>query len=1000
MTRLVSILLTSLFIASCGGGGSGPVAISVPNPTNISVSTNVVSNSFVSALVDIAEDKQIDINEAYEAFQWVDAHPNFDPSTLADVNIVIDGQTMTLEQGYYALKGFKQRYYDGKESLWSMAANQGQFDDESAEYLAIQDIVDYDLTLSEQEKLELYTNQGQDQNVIVKKTIASSTTTATEISDPVNTDVVTTRTETIENDNGSVTTNVYSVTTTTAVVTTTVYTTVTPIAVYTWSDGSTTQESGQGTTTSEATQESTTSTSEVLASTSTTAHITDTYVANVEEQTVTQGDDVVTTATTTRTETENTDDATVTRTYQVVTTTTRTPTHTTTTLTPKTVTVWSDGTETFVLGTPVTETVTTWAESSTSEETLVATNSVPIGSQFLTDEYNLTALDQINASYAYDRGYTGDGVVVGIIDSGIDTDHEDLDSDRFSTINYRFAGTEDDNGHGTHVAGIIASTKNDSGIHGVAYDADVISIKLCFAGGNCSASYFDEAMIQLSNQGVTVANLSANTSTNMLTQIGDTDAYYIQGQSSMDGVADGTLLNYQTAVDNGMIIVNSAGNYGLDYPMMPSHYATRVDENGELYLNGQWLIVGAVDSNNNIASWSNKAGHICSNVTYTDGVATGCDDTFNTKDFFVVAPGVNILSTANGGGTTTMSGTSMAAPYVTGSIAVLKQAWPQLEPEQLVGLITSTAQDLGDPGVDSVYGHGLVDLNEATKPQGDIVAVQPSGNISQVSGGIVGDSSLSGLDDIAGLSSIMVFDSYQRDYYVDDNNFTQFEIVERSLTSSFAGYEHMETLTGDGMTFAMSNSGDDWQYGHIVEHSDNLDVTYNVGMVNQDGSLYGSSFQGLFAIDSSQTQFVGMDMTYSITDSWNWIGSYHRGFSQINSARDSYITGSTDIQSQTWYAGVSYAKNNDSFDLKFGEQLGIVQGSINYNLPTSYDWQTDTTEFTSGTTSAQSSQTPKVIELAYNKQLTQSWNFNTNSRYTFVGNDNILTANIGVEYTW
>jgi uncharacterized protein YaiE (UPF0345 family) len=143
-----------------------------------------------------------------------------------------------------------------------------------------------------------------------------------------------------------------------------------------------------------------------------------------------------------------------------------------------------------------------------------------------------------------------------------------------------------------------------------------------------------------------------------------------------------------------------------------------------------------------------------------------------------------------------------------------------------------------------------------------------------------------------------------------------------------------------------------------------------------------------------------MDMTYSITDSWNWIGSYHRGFSQINSARDSYITGSTDIQSQTWYAGVSYAKNNDSFDLKFGEQLGIVQGSINYNLPTSYDWQTDTTEFTSGSASAQSSQTPKVIELAYNKQLTQSWNFNTNSRYTFVGNDNILTANIGVEYTW
>ena len=85
---------------------------------------------------------------------------------------MIDGQTMTLEQGYYALKGFKQRYYDGKESLWSMAANQGQFDDESQEYLEMLETVEYDQTLSDQEKMNLYKNQGQSQNVIVKKTVS------------------------------------------------------------------------------------------------------------------------------------------------------------------------------------------------------------------------------------------------------------------------------------------------------------------------------------------------------------------------------------------------------------------------------------------------------------------------------------------------------------------------------------------------------------------------------------------------------------------------------------------------------------------------------------------------------------------------------------------------------------------------------------------------------------------------------------------------------------
>lgn len=1000
MIRLVSILALSLFLTNCGGGGGGPVSISVPNPTNISVSTDVVSNSFISRLVDIADDKQIDIQEAYTAFQWVDNHPNFDPSSLANVNIIIDGQTMTLEQGYYALKGFKSRYYDGKESLWSTAANQGQFDDESDQYLEMLEIGEYDQTLSNEEKMNLYKNQGQNQNVIVKKTIGQTVTTSSEVSDPIATDVITTRTETVDNDNGSTTTNVYEITTTTTVVTTTVYTTTTPTVTYTWLDGTTTQELGDATVTSESTDSSSESVSETLASTSTTAYVTDTYVVNVEEQTVVVGDEEVTTATTTRTETETTDDGVTTRTYQVTTVTTRTPTHTTTTLTPKTITEWSDGTETYVLGTPVTETVTQWAETTDSSEVLVATNTVPLGQDFITDEYSRTALSQINASYAYDRGWTGDGVIVGMVDSGIDTDHEDFDSDRFSTINYRFAGTEDDNGHGTHVAGIIAATKNDIGTHGVAYDADLISIKLCFAGGNCSASYFDEAMKELSIRGVTVANLSANTSTILLTQIGNTDAYYLPGQSSYDGIADATLLNYQTAIDNGMIIVNSAGNYGLDYPMMPSHYATRVDENGDLYLNGQWLIVGAVDSNNQIASWSNKAGHICSNVVYTDGLATGCNDTFNTMDFFVVAPGVNILSTANGGGTTTMSGTSMAAPYVTGSIAVLKQAWPQLEPEQLVGLITSTAQDLGEPGVDAVYGHGLVDLNEATKPQGDIVAVQPSGAISAISGGIVGDSSMSGLDNLSGISSIVVMDAFDRDYYVDDDNFTAFQMMDKPLGNQYINYEPMETLYGDNIKFSMSQNGDDWQYGQSIEHTEKLNVMYNIGHIKQNDAVLGSSFQGSFAVDSSTTNYIGADINYSFNQTWTWIGSYMRGYSDVQSADDSYITGSSNLQSQSWYVGMSYSHKQTDFSFKIGEQLSVVDGSLNYSLPTKYDWTNGTTQFTNSSASAKSSQVPKVVELAYSKDITQSWNLTTSSRYTFNENDSILTANIGVGYTW
>ena len=78
----------------------------------------------------------------------------------------------------------------------------------------------------------------------------------------------------------------------------------------------------------------------------------------------------------------------------------------------------------------------------------------------------------------------------------------------------------------------------------------------------------------------------------------------------------------------------------------------------------------------------------------------------------------------------------------------------------------------------------------------------------------------------------------------------------------------------------------------------------------------------------------------------------------------------------------------------------MVQGSIDYTLPVSYDWISNTTDFATGSASAKSTQVPKVLEMAYTKSITKDWTLNTSSRYTFNENDNILTANIGVAYTW
>ena len=990
MTRLVSILLTSLFIASCGGGGSGPVPISVPDTTNISVSTNVVANSFLSAIVDIAQDKQIDINEAYSAFQWVENNPNFDPSSLANVNIVIDGETMTLEEGYYALKGFKQRYYDGKESLWSMAANQGQFDDASQEYLEIEQIGAYDAELTSEEKLDLYKQQGQDQKVIVKKTTSSTTATDTQTSDPVDESTVTQRTERIENDNGSTTVNIYDVTTTVITVTTTVTTTVTPITTFTWSDGTTTQQEGTATSTSTSTQSQTETESLELISSTTNVVLVSTEQDSVVETTTTVGDPVITQTTSTRTETvSNADGSTTTNTYTTTVTTTTTTTTVTTTTTARTTKTYSDGTVVEEFGDPVITTKSTDAVQTASNEVLTASVTTEPPTDYVTSEFEFsTGLGQINADAAYERGWTGAGVTVGLIDTGIDTEHTDFDQDKVTTLDFGY-GSMDDHGHATHVAGIMAASKNDEGVHGVAYDANIVSLKLCNSNGWCPGWDFDEAMLELSNNGVDIANLSANIYTQTYDEIVGAGIFYLEGQPSFDGVADDTLLNYKQAVDNGMIIVNSAGNRGRDYPDKPSHYATRVDENGDLYLNGQWLIVGAVGSNNEITSWSNKAGHICSNLDYTDGVATGCNDEYRIRDFFVVAPGSGIYSTAVTGGNMPMSGTSQAAPYVTGSLAVLKQAWPQLQPEQLVGLITSTALDLGDEGVDDIYGHGLVDLDAATQPQGDIVAVQPSGSISIVSGGIAGDSTLSGLDEISDLSSFVVMDSYNRDYTLDMNNATNFELVERPLMFSYQSYEGLQNIGN----LAMSNDGTDIQYSDDI----NSAIDYTIGYMTQDQALFGTVFEGSLAIESSTTQYIGID-AHKDFKNWYVLGSFTKGWSSIDASKNSYLKDTKNIQSQSYYVGVGSTSIDSAVEFRLGTQLHIIEGNFNYMVPTQYDWISNTTNFTSGSADVSTHDIPYVAELDYQHDFTDNVSLDSNVRYTTTRQDNIFSIQLGVTY--
>jgi lambda repressor-like predicted transcriptional regulator len=270
-------------------------------------------------------------------------------------------------------------------------------------------------------------------------------------------------------------------------------------------------------------------------------------------------------------------------------------------------------------------------------------------------------VDKIDADQVHPE-YTGEGVKVGIMDSGIDYNHPDLD-DNYGG-GYDFVNDDndpmDDEGHGTHCAGIVAAEDNSIGTIGVAPDAELYAIKIMDVNGDAYTSDIISGLEWAIDNDIDIVSLSFG-------------ADY--GSSSLQ-----TALN--TAYNNGLVIVAAAGNDGsffgtddtIDYP---ARYTSAI-------------AVGATDSNNIRASWS----------------STG-------STLELMAPGVSIYSTTMSNSYGTKSGTSQATPHVAGVAALMLSKDPSLTNVEIRGILQDTADDLGEAGKDNKYGYGLVDAEES-----------------------------------------------------------------------------------------------------------------------------------------------------------------------------------------------------------------------------------------------------------------------------------------------
>ena len=266
----------------------------------------------------------------------------------------------------------------------------------------------------------------------------------------------------------------------------------------------------------------------------------------------------------------------------------------------------------------------------------------------------------------------GDGVTVALLDTGADSQHESLKGQKiiaFKDFVNNQTSPYDDNGHGTHCADLIAGDGNQDG---VAPDTSLVVLKVMNKDGECYISdaikALDWCLENKDRYGIKVISFS------------------VGGEGSADG---NSLLDLacNNMVDKGFVMCVAAGNSG------PAPRSIVIPGDAE-----KVITVGAIDDRGNIFDQSSR------------GPAPNGDIKPD-----IVTLGVDVVSALSGTRDqySPMSGTSMAVPQVSGAATLLLEAKPDLKPSDVKRILLKTADDLGEPGPDDVYGYGAMNLTTA-----------------------------------------------------------------------------------------------------------------------------------------------------------------------------------------------------------------------------------------------------------------------------------------------
>lgn len=362
----------------------------------------------------------------------------------------------------------------------------------------------------------------------------------------------------------------------------------------------------------------------------------------------------------------------------------------------------------------------------------------------------------MKAAYAYDRGVTGKGVTIAVIDTGIDTSGIEFagrisaDSTSFDqkiarcatcaseTVRYDL---KDIQGHGTQTAAIALAARDGRGMQGVAPDATLLALKI--SGPNLSNVSPISGPVPES-EGPNPA-LIAQAITHAVTK----GAFVIS--MSLNGTSAGQFaVDQRTAMDlvrtQNRLFVQSVSNF-----VDENSFTGQISQNlvGTDLANKDWFLFGIrVDKSLQAPSGNGLPGPLA--------------------DRMLAVVAVDVQTVGKDGEAVTITGNSFAAPAIAGAAALLKQYWPQLGGREISRILLDTATDLGAAGVDDKFGAGLLNVEKAMQAQAPaasftaaqaVLARYSSLTLSAPFGGAAGAAALSDT-----IGSMTVLDRYGRDF--------------------------------------------------------------------------------------------------------------------------------------------------------------------------------------------------------------------------------------------